>query len=117
MDHEGLSELTIHGIEQRNAHDQSIGQSGEREESDKPIQASVEEDSPKGEQKQDEKLGESVGEKELGVHAIRIVLGDEMERQHRNGEDCHEPVDAGALRRREDVAPFHRPITHHHRKV
>lgn len=117
LHHEALSEVSIHGFEQRDAHDQSVGQSGEREESDEPIQPSLKQDSPHREHNKHQQLRESVSNYKLGVHLIWVVLRYEVEGQDRNGKHRDEPVNAGALIRREDLAPLHRPICNQHCKI
>lgn len=84
LDHEGLSEITIHSIEKRDPHNQSVRQSSQRKESDDPIQppaAAVagEENSPKREQKQNKNLRESISQYKFGVHLKRVVLRNEVE--------------------------------------
>lgn len=117
LHHEALSEVSIHGIEQRDAHDQSVWQSGEREESDEPVQPSLKQDSPHGQQHKNQQLRESVCNYKLGVHLIWVVLRYEVEGKNRNGKHRNEPVNAGALLRREYLAPFHWPICNQHCKI
>lgn len=118
LHHEGLSESAIHGVEEGDAHDQGVRKSRNREQGDEPVEGwAAEEEEGEGEEEEDEELGECVGEDELGVHLVWVVLGYEVERQHRHREHRHEAVDPGALRRREHVAPLHRPVRHQHGEV
>lgn len=49
LHHKRLREVAVHGLEQRDTHDKCVGQGGEREESDEPVQrASREENCPEG---------------------------------------------------------------------
>ncbi|PON99697.1 hypothetical protein TorRG33x02_044620, partial [Trema orientale] len=119
LNHETLSEITIHGLEQRNSHNQSIRQSSNREDSNEPIQtptSSLKND-PNREQNDDKNLRESVGQYELGVHLVRVVHGDEVKRQHRNRKHRHEAVDPRTLFRREYLPPLHRTVGDNHCEV
>lgn len=107
LHHEALSEIPVHGLKQRNAHDKRVGQGGDREKSDKPIQPTSKEDSPHRQRNKNYNLRKCVGQYELGIHFVRIVLRYEVERQHRNREHRHKPVDTGALLRCEYLPPFH----------
>lgn len=107
LHHEALSEIPVHGLKQRNAHDKRVGQGGDREKSDKPIQPTSKEDSPHRQRNKNYNLRKCVGQYELGIHFVGIVLRYEVERQHRNREHRHEPVDTGALLRCEYLPPFH----------
>lgn len=75
LNHEGLGEGAVHGLEQRDAHDKSVGQSTEGEEGDEPLQrAAGEEDGPQREEEEDHELGDGVGYDEFGVHLVGVVV-------------------------------------------
>lgn len=110
LHHEGLSELSVHGAEQGDAHNESVRQSGDWEKSDEPIQAAFEENSPNWEQNKDQNFRQSVSQYELRVHLVRIVLSYEVKWQNGDRENGDESVDAGALLRGEDSPPFDGPV-------
>lgn len=72
----------------------------------------MEEEGPNGEQEKNRNLGQSIGQDELGIHLVRIVLSDEVERQYRNGKNGDESIDAGAMLGREDSPPLDGAVSH-----
>lgn len=118
MHHERVGEVAVHGLEEGNAHNEGVGESGEGEESDEPLQGAFgEEKGPKREEEKHEELGECVRDDEPRVHLVRVVHRNEVEREHRNGENRHESVYARTLLRAEHLAPFHRTVRHQHCEV
>lgn len=106
LDHEVAGEVAVHGAEQRDPHDEGVGEGGEGEEGDHPLQAPVlGEGLPDEEGGEDHHLLEGVGGNEVVVHGVDVVGGDEVEAQQRDREHGHETVDAGALIGREDLPP------------
>jgi hypothetical protein len=109
LDHERPRGVgAVHAPEQRDAHDERVGQRGEGEERDAPVE--VEEGQPgeaggDGEEREDDDLLERVGGEEAEVHLERVVGGDEVEGEQRDGEERHEAVDPRALVRGEDPPP------------
>uniref|UniRef100_A0A804NXX5 Uncharacterized protein n=1 Tax=Zea mays TaxID=4577 RepID=A0A804NXX5_MAIZE len=115
-------EVAVHAPEQRDAHDERVGQRGEGEERDGPVQVEAApppaaEVAPRGEHGQHHELLQRVGGDEAQVHGVGVVGGDEVEGQQRHREERHEAVDPGALVRREDAPPPHRPVRQDHRHV
>lgn len=80
MDHKAAGKFPVHSLEERDSHDKSVGESGDGEESDGPLQAAALADpGPDGEDGEDYELLESVCGDEAGVHGVGVVGGDEME--------------------------------------
>ena len=125
LHHEGARVGTVHGDQQRDPHHQRVGQRRHGEERDGPVQprrrepagAGGQQARPHGQPRQDEQLLQCVGGQEPEVHGVGVVGGDEVEGQQRHGEDGDEAVDAGALVRREDAPPPHRPVRQEHGHV
>lgn len=80
LDHEIAGEVAVHGLEEGDPHDQSVGQSGERKQSDHPFEAALfAEALPQKQSEQDDDFLEGVGGDELVVHGVGVVGGDEVE--------------------------------------
>jgi hypothetical protein len=109
LDHERAGGVgAVHAPEQRDAHDERVGERGEGEERDAPVE--VENGGPgeaggEEEEREDDELLERVGGEEAEVHLEGVVGGDEVEGEERDGEERDEAVDAGALVRGEDAPP------------
>ena len=115
LHHEVAGEVAVHAFEERYAHDKSVGESGQGEEGDGPVQGAVgAEFAPEEEEREDDDFLERVGGEETEVHGVRVVGGDEVEREERDGEESHETVDAGALGRCEDFPPFDGAVSEDH---
>lgn len=118
LDHEGTIVVAVHGYQQGNAHDQSVGQGGDREDGDHPLQAPIPgEVGPDSEDDEHDDLLQRIGGDEPEVHGVGVVGGDEVEGEQRHGEDRDEAVYAGALVRREDPPPLDRAVGQDHRHV
>ena len=125
LHHEVAREVAVHGAEQRDAHHQRVGQRGQREERDGPVQrrrrrataVAGEHVVPHRQRRQDDELLERVGGQEPVLHRVGVAAGDEVEGEQRHGEDGHEAVDARALVRGEDAPPPHRPVRQEHGHV
>ncbi|BAS96924.1 Os06g0232350, partial [Oryza sativa Japonica Group] len=118
LHHEATGELPVHPLQQRDPHDERVGQRGEGEEGDGPLEgAAAGEVAPQGEEREDDELLQGVGGDEAEVHGVGVVGGDEVEGEERDGEERHEAVDPGALVGREDAPPLHRPVRQDHRHV
>ncbi|KAI4386577.1 hypothetical protein MLD38_004499 [Melastoma candidum] len=124
LDHEGARVVTIHAAEQGDAHDEGVGEGGEGEEGDGPVEGAAGAGTrPEGEGGEDEELLEGVGGEEAEVHGVRVVGGDEVEGEEGDGEEGDEAVDAGALVGGEDAPPLdgavgedHGHVERHHRR-
>lgn len=118
LDHETAREFTVHALEERDAHDESVGQSGDGEESDGPLEgAAAAQVAPGGENGECHELLEGVGGDEFEVHLVGVVGGDEVEGEERHGEERDEAVDAGALIGGEDLPPLDRAVSEDHGNV
>ncbi|KAI3443284.1 uncharacterized protein J3R85_000214 [Psidium guajava] len=118
LDHERAREAAVHGLEKRNTHRQRIGQGGEKEEGDYPLEVAVlGEGMLEEEREEDDHFLQEVGGNKVVVHGVNVVGGDEVEGEEGHGEHHHEPVDPRALVRDEDLPPLHRPIGQDHRHV
>jgi hypothetical protein len=121
LHHQGPGVGTVHGDQQRDAHHQRVGQRRHGEERDGPVQPRRRQPGgqarARGQPREDDQLLQRVRGQEPEVHGVRVVGGDEVEGQQRHGEDGHEAVDAGALVRREDAPPPHRPVRQEHGHV
>lgn len=60
---------------------------------------------------------ESVGGDEAEIHSVRIVGGNEVKREERNGEDGDEAVDSGTLVGRKDLPPPDGAVSEDHGHV
>ena len=118
MHHERAGVLAVHGDQQRDAHDERVGERGEGEDGDAPLQAArASEVGPEGEEGEHDQLLERVGGDEAEVHGVRVVGGDEVEGEERDGEYGDEAVYSGALVRREDFPPPDGAVCEDHRDV
>ena len=98
LHHEFAGVFAVHGDEQRDPHHERVRQCGEGENRNHPLQAPVGgEVRPDGEGEEHDDFLERVRRDEPEVHLVRVVHGDEVEREERNGEDRDEAVYAGAL--------------------
>ncbi|BAS95486.1 Os05g0576950, partial [Oryza sativa Japonica Group] len=124
LDHEVAGVRAVHGDEERDPHDERVGEGGDGEERDGAVERRPRrgdeargEARPRGERGEDEHLLQGVGGDEAEVHGVGVAGGDEVEGEERDGDDGDEAVDAGALLRREDAPPPHGAVRHHHRHV
>lgn len=118
LDHEAAGEFAVHALEERDAHDESVGESGDGEEGDGPLEgAAAAEVAPGGENGEDHELLEGVGGDELEVHGVGVVGGDEVEGEEGHGEEGDEAVDAGALVGGEDLPPLDGAVSEDHGDV
>ena len=122
LDHERAGGVgAVHAPEQRDAHDERVGERGEGEERDAPVE--VEDGGREGEagsqeeEREDDELLERVGGEEAEVHLEGVVGGDEVEGEERDGEERDEAVDAGALVRGEDAPPADGAVGERHGHV
>ena len=98
LDHERAGVLAVHGDQERDAHDERVGERGEGEDGDAPLEAArAREVGPEGEEGEHDQLLERVGGDEAEVHGVRVVGGDEVEGEERDGEYRDEAVYSGAL--------------------
>jgi len=118
LDHEGAGVVAVHGDEEGDAHDERVGERGEEEDGDHPLQRPrFGEVGPEREGEEHHDFLEGVGSDEAEVHGVGVVGGDEVEGEEGHGEDGHEPVDAGALVRREYLPPPDRTVGQDHGHV
>lgn len=127
LHHERLGEVPIHGSEEGDPHHQRIRQRRDGEHGDGPVEplrpaalAGGEEGGRQrdgGDESEREELGEGVGEEEAQVHAVGVVVGDEVEGEDGDGERRDEAVNAWALRRGEGAPPPHRGVGEEHGRV
>lgn len=118
LNHEASGIRAVHSFQKRDAHDESVGESREREESDGPLEAApAAEISPEGESTEDDEFLQSIGGDEAVVHGVRVVGGYEVEGEQWNGEEGDEAVDAGALVGGEDLPPLDGPVGEDHGDV
>jgi len=95
----GGAAAAVHAAEQRDAHDERVGERGEGEERDAPVEAEEarggggEEAGGEEEEREDGDLLQRVGGEEAQVHGERVVGGDEVEGEERDGEERDEAVD------------------------
>lgn len=74
LDHERSGKFSVHAFEERNAHNEGVGQRGEGEESNGPFEtATLADFGPDGEDGEDDELLESVGGYETEVHGVRVI--------------------------------------------
>ena len=85
-----------------------LGEHGEGEERDAPVEAEEVRRGKAGGEEEEEEDGEllqRVGDEEAQVHGEGVVGGDEVEGEERDGEERHEAVDPRALVGGEDPPP------------
>jgi hypothetical protein len=128
LDHERAGRRrAVHASQQWDAHDERVGERGEGEERDAPVEPERarggEAAGGQRQQREDGHLLQRVGGQEAQVHGEGVVGGDEVEGEERHGEERHETVDPGALVRREDAPPAdgavrqrHGHVQRHHRR-
>ncbi|GER52037.1 S-adenosyl-L-methionine-dependentmethyltransferases superfamily protein [Striga asiatica] len=118
LDHEVGREVAVHGSEQRDPHDEGVGEGREGEEGDGPVEGPVfREGVPEEESREDDDFLEGIGGYEVVVHGVDVVGGDEVEAEEWDGEDGHETVDAGALVGGKDLPPTNRAVREDHGHV
>lgn len=107
LDHQTAGIVAVHALQKGDPHDERVGERGEREESDGPLEGPSGADAgPHGEDREDYEFLQRVSGDEAVVHGVGVVGGDEVEGEEGDGEEGDESVDAGALVRREDLPPF-----------
>lgn len=118
LNHEAAGEVAVHSFKERDAHNEGVGEGGEREEGDGPFERTLfAEEVPEEEDGEDDDFLEGVGGDEAEVHLVRVVGGDEVEGEERDGEESDEAVDAGALIGGEDLPPFDGAVGEDHGDV
>ena len=118
LDHERSGVLAVHGDQERDPHDERVGERGEGEDCDAPLEApGAGEVSPEDQEGEHEDFLEGVCCDETEVHGVRVVGGDEVEREERDGEDGDETVYSGALVGGEDFPPPYRAVGEDHSDV
>lgn len=99
---------TIHSGQQGSSHHERVGDGAQDEDGDHPVQAApFGVPHPDSQTSEHEELGNCVGGDETEVHGVRVVPGDKLEGEQRDGENRHKSVDATALLRCEDPPPLH----------
>ncbi|ONK61349.1 uncharacterized protein A4U43_C08F28940 [Asparagus officinalis] len=119
LNHKRPGVFPIHRNQQRDPHDEGVGQRREGEQRDGPVEGggSGGDASPDEEGDEDYQFLEGVGGDEVEVHGVGIVGGDEVEGEQGDGEERDEAVDAGALIRAENLPPLDGAVGEDHRHV
>jgi len=118
LNHEGARVVPVHGNQERDAHDECVGERGEGEDGDHPLQRTrFGEVGPERQGEEHHDFLECVGGDEAEVHGVGVVCRDEVKGEEWHGEDRHEPVYARALVRREYLPPPHGTVSQDHGHV
>lgn len=98
--------MAVHRRRHRKADDERIGKTGEREESDDPIERGVlTEQFPERQSGEEDELLKRIGSEEFEINLEEIVGGDDLEAEEWNGQKSDEAVYSGGLLGGEEIEP------------